>query len=123
MKRNSEAGPGTDEGARANRGHAARPAVGGPRRADAGDLALPHERDEVPGAEDVADAPGGPRAIVDQAARDIRRGLIDTEARGVPTDVPGPARAPERSDGAALPPEGVRRSSHRRRKPDGTPGD
>jgi len=95
----------------------------GPRRPDESNLSLPHERDEVPDDTACDDAPGGPREVIDQAARDIRRGLVDTEALGVPSNVPGPGRPPERSEGAVAPPEGLDRQKHRRPKPDGSPAD
>lgn len=49
-------------------------------------LQLPHERDESPMPE--AGAVRGPRGKIRQAARDIERGLVDTEARGTPSNVP-----------------------------------
>ena len=49
-------------------------------------LQLPHERDESPMPE--AGGVRGPRGQIRQAARDIERGLIDTEARGTPSNVP-----------------------------------
>jgi len=49
-------------------------------------LQLPHERDESPMPE--AGEVRGPRGRIRQAARDIERGLIDTEARGTPSNVP-----------------------------------
>lgn len=50
-------------------------------------MTLPFERDESP---DRTDDGTAPRAIIEQAARDIRHGLKDTERRGTPSDVPGP---------------------------------
>ena len=89
------------------------------RQPAASDLALPHERDEVPAGQRGAtgSAPGSPREVIDQAARDIRRGLVDTERRGAPSDVPGPGRDPEHSEGTVVPPEGVDRTRDRRPKP------
>ena len=60
-------------------------------------LPLPHERDESTGA---ADDP--PRDVIRQAARDIQRGLVDTDMRATPgldakkrrELVPGPGGAP-----------------------------
>ena len=60
-------------------------------------LALPHERDESTGA---ADDP--PREVIKQAARDLERGLVDTDMRATPgldaerrrRLVPGPGGAP-----------------------------
>lgn len=65
---------------------------------------LPHERDQDA---EQAEGAGSPRGLTEQAARDIARGLRDTERRGAPSDVPGPGPAPERSPGAAVPPGGV----------------
>jgi hypothetical protein len=99
------------------------PERGDAQQPAASDLALPHERDEVPaGQAGDRSAPGGPREVIDQAARDIRRGLVDTERRGVPSDVPGPGRDPEHSEGAVVPPEGVDRTRDRRPKRKGTAG-
>lgn len=49
----------------------------------------------------------GPRQVIEQAARDISRGLRDTDLHGTPSDVPGPGPTPEHSPGAEVPPEGV----------------
>lgn len=49
----------------------------------------------------------GPRQVIEQAARDIRRGLRDTDLHGIPSNVPGPGPAPEDSPGAEVPPDGV----------------
>jgi hypothetical protein len=51
-------------------------------------LQLPHERDESPRAETPGER--GPRARIRQAAADVEHGLIDTEARGTPSNVPRP---------------------------------
>lgn len=61
----------------------------------ANDLQLPHERDESPRSE----TPGqrGPRGRVRQAAVDVERGLIDTEARGTPSNVPNSSTRKPRS--------------------------
>jgi hypothetical protein len=57
-------------------------------------MRLPHERDEAPYADrDEGVAPHGPTDRVEQAARDIERGLVDTERRGTPSDVPPPRRS------------------------------
>ena len=59
----------------------------------------------------------GPREVIEQAARDVKRGLVDTERRGIPTDVPGPR---DRStQGADVPVGGGNRGSfsERRRAP------
>ena len=53
-------------------------------------MRLPHERDESP--RQAAEAPAGPTEVMKQAARDIERGLVDTERRGIPNDVPAPRR-------------------------------
>lgn len=39
----------------------------------------PHERDESPDGDSVK-----PRGVMEQAAEDLRQGLVDTEARGTP---------------------------------------
>lgn len=49
----------------------------------------------------------GPRQVIEQAARDISRGLRDTDLHGTPSNVPGPGPVPEHSPGAAVPPDGV----------------
>jgi hypothetical protein len=49
---------------------------------------LPHERDEYPNPKNVKRRGSGPRDLIRQAARDVDRGLRDTEARGIPSDVP-----------------------------------
>lgn len=56
-------------------------------------LRLPHERDEspLPGVDRNAE-PAGPTDVIEQAAEDVERGLVDTERRGIPSDVPGPRR-------------------------------
>lgn len=46
----------------------------------AGDLALPHERDESP----RAPAEVSPQPVIDQARRDIEGGLVDTDLRATP---------------------------------------
>lgn len=49
----------------------------------------------------------GPRQVIEQAARDISRGLRDTDLHGTPSNVPGPGPSPEQSPGAEVPPDGV----------------
>jgi hypothetical protein len=56
---------------------------------------LPHERDASP--LQGTDLPPAP--VIEQAARDIARGLVDTERRGTPNDVPAPKRRGRRSGG------------------------
>lgn len=78
---------------------------------------LPHERDEAVDASDTAGGRDlGPRQVIEQAARDIGRGLRDTDRHGVPSDVPGPGPAPSESPGAEVPPEGVSRKNYSRRQ-------
>lgn len=76
------------------------------------ELPLPFERDEAP---ERRPKPGekAPQPLIEQAARDIERGLRDT-SRGVPSDVPGPGPTPDSSPGAAVPEEGIdqRRDPH-----------
>lgn len=49
----------------------------------------------------------GPRQVIEQAARDISRGLRDTDLHGIPSNVPGPGSQPEQSPGAEVPADGV----------------
>lgn len=79
------------------------------------DLREPYERDEAPDPLDNTETTpvGGPRQVIEQAASDVSRGLIDTDRRGVPSDVPaadGPR--PESSPGADVrQEEGIDRKS------------
>jgi hypothetical protein len=57
--------------------------------------------------EPVVEETKGPRQVIEQAARDVSRGLRDTDLHGTPSNVPGPGPAPENSPGAEVPPEGV----------------
>ena len=70
------------------------------------DLRAPHERDEAPDPLDDSETTpiGGPRQIIEQAASDVSRGLVDT-GRGIPDNVPSPGPAPEDSPGAEMPQE------------------
>lgn len=54
----------------------------------------------------------GPRQVIEQAASDIAHGLKDTDLHGIPSDVPGPAPAPEDSPGAEVPAQGVDRTNY-----------
>lgn len=48
----------------------------------------PHERDQTPDAQDQA-----PRGVMQQAASDLERGLVDTDARNTPgLPAAGPAQ-------------------------------
>lgn len=67
------------------------------RRPHAEGMSLPFERDESP--DDAAGT--GPRAIIEQAARDVGRGLVDTDRRGTPSDVPGPPVEPAQAEVSA----------------------
>ena len=51
---------------------------------------LPHERDEsARGTGDrLREKPAPSRREISQADEDVERGLVDTERRGVPNDVP-----------------------------------
>ncbi|MGE5469811.1 MAG: hypothetical protein ACM3X0_03320 [Bacteroidota bacterium] len=51
----------------------------------------------------------GPRGLIEQAARDIRQGLLDTDLHGTPTNIPGPHRAADQSGGAEVPANGVKK--------------
>ncbi|CAL94430.1 hypothetical protein [Azoarcus olearius] len=91
--------------------------VARPPRED--ELPLPFERDEAPDTPPDAREEGRPRQVIEQAASDVARGLVDTERRGIPTDVPAPAPPPEHSPGASVPEEGVDVAGHSRsRRPD-----
>ena len=59
-----------------------------------GRLLLPHERDEAAIAEPQR-VVARHRKLVRQALRDVEHGLVDTEARGTPSNVPV-ERAPTR---------------------------
>lgn len=50
-------------------------------------LLLPHERDEAAIAE-PRKLVARNRRLIRQAVRDVERGLVDTETRGVPSNVP-----------------------------------
>ena len=62
------------------------PAAGTGRR-----MLLPHERDEaaIPEPRKLV---ARNRRVIRRAARDVEHGLVDTEARGTPNDVPAPKR-------------------------------
>lgn len=64
------------------------------------DPLLPHERDQTadPHGEDT-----GSRELIEQAGRDIKRGLRDTERRGTLNDVPGTGVDPQSTPGADVP--------------------
>ena len=49
----------------------------------------PHERDESARATGEHEKPARTGSEIEQAAEDIKRGVVDTERRGVPNDVPG----------------------------------
>ena len=70
------------------------------------DLREPYERDEAPDLLDDSETTpvGGPRQVIEQAASDVNRGLVDT-GRGIPDNVPSPGPAPEDSPGAEMPQE------------------
>jgi hypothetical protein len=75
-----------------------------------GELPLPHERDEAPEKDD-----GGVnrnRGRVEQAHRDVSRGLQDTERRGVPSDVPGPGAQKPDPRGADVPADAAPERPH-----------
>jgi hypothetical protein len=59
--------------------------------ANAPALPLPHERDE--NAALGGETPGQVRPRIRQAQVDVERGLVDTERRGTPSDVPAPEGA------------------------------
>lgn len=80
-------------------------------------LRLPHERDEARDPfDDVGAVPApGPRQVIEQAASDVSHGLIDTEGRGTPSNVPAPGPDPEHSPGAEVPAGGIDRRSYAHR--------
>jgi len=63
---------------------------------DAKALPLPHERDES--AALSREIPGTVRPRIRQAQFDVERGLVDTERRGIPSDVPAPDKERGRED-------------------------
>lgn len=69
-------------------------------------LTTPNKRDVV----------AQPRQTMEQAASDIKRGLRDTERRGIPSDVPGPGIPPEETPGGEVPAGGIDRYSHASRE-------
>jgi hypothetical protein len=49
----------------------------------------PHERDESPQSQPIEGAASDPRRTdIRQASEDIERGLVDTDRRGTPDDIP-----------------------------------
>lgn len=64
-------------------------------------------RAKLAAGEAVVEETKGPRQVIEQAARDISRGLRDTDLHGTPSNVPGPGPSPEQSPGAEVPPDGV----------------
>lgn len=52
----------------------------------------------------------GPHQVIEQAGRDIKHGLRDSEARGIPSDVPGPHEEADQSQGTQVPPDGISRT-------------
>ena len=61
----------------------------------------PHERDESPDSQLGAEGLTAPdRADIAQASADVQNGLLDTDRRGVPDDIPHQ----EPSDGTRPPP-------------------
>ncbi len=49
----------------------------------------PHERDESPDSQPTGSSPTDPaRRDIGQASEDIERGLVDTDRRGTPDDIP-----------------------------------
>jgi hypothetical protein len=49
---------------------------------------LPHERDESARGTGMHEKPARTGSTIAQAGEDVERGLIDTERRGVPNDLP-----------------------------------
>ena len=67
--------------------------VGSDRGAPPGarDPQLPHERDESARAtgDRLRETPAPSERRITDAGRDVERGIVDTDRRGVPNDVPG----------------------------------
>ena len=80
-----------------------------------GDVLLPHERDESPDPErqDGSEITGS-REVIEQAARDIKRGLRDTDRHGIPSDVPVPGIDPKSTPGADVPEGGASDAARQR---------
>ena len=57
------------------------------------DLQLPHERDEA-AVHEPRKMVARNRGHIRRAARDVDQGLVDTEARGTPSNVPVARRSP-----------------------------
>lgn len=68
-------------------------------------------QDVEPAAENSKVEEKGPREVIEQAARDISRGIRDGERRGIPSDVPGPQDGVEGSLSAEVPSDGVDRTN------------
>ncbi|MGE5523892.1 MAG: hypothetical protein ACM3SS_09250 [Rhodospirillaceae bacterium] len=68
------------------------PQSGTPQRGDRVPLTgaeEPHERDESPESQPTGSSPTDPRREdIGQASEDIERGLVDTDRRGTPDDIP-----------------------------------
>jgi hypothetical protein len=70
---------------------------------------LPHERDASPDTSANGEGDARPdRAVMEQAAADVERGLRDTEARGVPSNPPSSAENRGRDRGARPEPDSSR---------------
>ncbi len=71
----------------------------------------------------ASDSVTGPREVIEQAERDVSSGLVDTDRRGTPSNVPGPRRSRQRR--AEVPPDGGNRASYsdrrRSKRPDDDP--
>lgn len=62
---------------------------GGNERAQLSGAEEPHERDESPASEITGQSSVDPRRDdIEQASEDIERGLVDTDRRGTPNDIP-----------------------------------
>ena len=79
--------------------------------------AAPVSRKPAKGTIERGRATTGPREVIEQAARDVSHGLVDTDRHGIPNDVPGPRTVS--NEGADAPAGGGNRASYseRRRAP------
>jgi hypothetical protein len=59
------------------------------QNADKRNPKLPHERDESALAAKRHEKPARTGSDMTQASEDVERGLVDTDTRGIPNDVPG----------------------------------
>jgi len=69
-----------------------------------GDTFMPHEHDEAPGRSGDDSSEGvATRDVIEQAHKDISNGLVDTDLRGTPANVPGPVTGTGKRDAPHAP--------------------